>query len=152
VAGDGIVDLAHHAGDVAVDVNETGAGRPRRQLHLWKIDRAEGRSDIGIVDQFARNLAADAVPGFFGRPAFSFDRDQKRRPFPDASCPQAGPAAQPGRAAMSTTPKFALKMLLTGLAVRHGSRRSDGVQLAASLLTLAVIVLAGLYIWSHGQY
>jgi hypothetical protein len=49
-------------------------------------------------------------------------------------------------------PKFALKMLLTGLAVRRGSKRTDGAQLAAALLTLAVIVLAGLYIWSHGQY
>jgi hypothetical protein len=49
-------------------------------------------------------------------------------------------------------PKFALKMLLSGLALRRGSRRNDGVQFAAALLTLAVIVLAGLYIWSHGQY
>jgi hypothetical protein len=49
-------------------------------------------------------------------------------------------------------PKFALKMLLTGLTVRRGSRRTDGVQVVAALLTLAVIVLAGLYIWSHGPY
>jgi hypothetical protein len=53
---------------------------------------------------------------------------------------------------MSIMPKFALKMLLTSLTVRHGSRRSDGVQLVATLLTLAVIVLAGLYIWAHGPY
>jgi hypothetical protein len=53
---------------------------------------------------------------------------------------------------MSIMPKFALKILLTGLAVRRGSKRTDGVQLAASLLTLTVIVLAGLYIWSHGRY
>jgi hypothetical protein len=49
-------------------------------------------------------------------------------------------------------PKFALKRLLTGLAARHGSKRTDGVQLVASLLTVAVIVLAGLYIWAHGPY
>lgn len=48
--------------------------------------------------------------------------------------------------------KFALKMLLTSIAARRGSKRTDGVQLAAALLTLAVIVLAGLYIWSHGPY
>jgi hypothetical protein len=48
--------------------------------------------------------------------------------------------------------KFALKLLLTGLIVRRGSKRIDGVQLAASLLTLVVIVLVGLYVWSHGQY
>jgi hypothetical protein len=72
--------------------------------------------------------------------------------FPGASCPQAGPAAQPGRAATSIMPKFALKMLLTGLTVRRGSRRTDGVQFVATLLTLAVIVLAGLYIWLHGPY
>jgi H+-transporting ATPase len=41
-------------------------------------------------------------------------------------------------------PKFALKMLLTGLTLRRGSKRTDGVQLAAALLTLTVIVLAGL--------
>jgi hypothetical protein len=53
---------------------------------------------------------------------------------------------------MSIMPKLALKMLLTGLAVRRGSKRTDGVQLAAALLTLAVIVPAGLYIWLHGPY
>jgi hypothetical protein len=58
----------------------------------------------------------------------------------------------PGHAAMSLMPKFALKMLLTSLTVRRGSKRSDGVQLVATLLTLALIVLAGLYIWSHGPY
>jgi len=49
-------------------------------------------------------------------------------------------------------PKLALKMLLTSLTVRRGSKRADGVQLAAALLTLAVIVLAGLYVWTHGPY
>jgi hypothetical protein len=49
-------------------------------------------------------------------------------------------------------PKFALKMLLTSLIVRRGSKRVDGAQLAASILTLVVIVLVGLYVWSHGQY
>jgi hypothetical protein len=48
--------------------------------------------------------------------------------------------------------KFALKLLLTGLIVRRGSKRIDGAQLAASLLALTVIVLVGLYVWSHGQF
>jgi hypothetical protein len=48
--------------------------------------------------------------------------------------------------------KFALKLLLTSLIVRRGSKRVDGAQLAASLLTLVGIVLVGLYIWSHDQY
>jgi hypothetical protein len=48
--------------------------------------------------------------------------------------------------------KFALKLLLTSLIVRRGSKRIDGAQLAAPLLTLAVIILVGLYVWSHGQY
>jgi len=49
-------------------------------------------------------------------------------------------------------PKFALKLLLTSLTVRRGSKRMDGAQLVASLLTLIGIVLVGLYVWSHGQY
>ena len=48
--------------------------------------------------------------------------------------------------------KFALKLLLTNLAVRRGSKRIGGAQLAASLLTLAGLVLVGLHVWSHGQY
>jgi hypothetical protein len=48
--------------------------------------------------------------------------------------------------------KFALKLLLTSLIVRRGSKRVDGAQLGASLLTLVVIVLIGLYMWSHDQY
>jgi hypothetical protein len=48
--------------------------------------------------------------------------------------------------------KFAFKLLLTNLIVRRGSKRIDGAQLAASLLTLVVIVSVGLYVWSHGQY
>jgi hypothetical protein len=48
--------------------------------------------------------------------------------------------------------KFALKLLLTNLTVRRGSKRIDGAQLAASLLALILIFLAGLYAWSHGQY
>jgi hypothetical protein len=48
--------------------------------------------------------------------------------------------------------KFALKFLLTSLIVRRGSKRINGAQLAASLLTVVVIVLVGLYVWSHGQY
>jgi hypothetical protein len=45
--------------------------------------------------------------------------------------------------------KFALKLLLTSLFVRRGSKRIDGAQMAALLLILVVIVLAGLYMWSH---
>jgi hypothetical protein len=48
--------------------------------------------------------------------------------------------------------KFALKLLLTSLIVRRGSKRIDGAQLATSLLSMVVIVVAGLYVWSHGQY
>jgi hypothetical protein len=48
--------------------------------------------------------------------------------------------------------KLAVKLLLTSLIARQGSKRIDGTQLAASLLTLVVIVLVGLYVWSHGQY
>jgi len=48
--------------------------------------------------------------------------------------------------------KFALKLLLTSLIVRRKSKRIDGAQLAASLLTVVVIVLVGLHVWSHGQY
>jgi hypothetical protein len=49
-------------------------------------------------------------------------------------------------------PKIALRFLLTSLIARRGSKRMDGTQLAASLLTLAVVVVVGLYLWSHGQY
>jgi hypothetical protein len=48
--------------------------------------------------------------------------------------------------------KFVLKLLLTNLIVRRGSKRIDGAQLVASLLTLILIFLVGLYVWSHGQY
>jgi hypothetical protein len=48
--------------------------------------------------------------------------------------------------------KFAVKLLLTSLIARRGSKRINGPQLAASLLTLVVIVVVGLYVWSHGQY
>ena len=51
-----------------------------------------------------------------------------------------------------TMHKFALRFLLTSLIAQRGSKRIDGVQLAASLLTLLVIALVGLYMWSHGQY
>jgi hypothetical protein len=48
--------------------------------------------------------------------------------------------------------RFALKLLLTRLIVQQGAKRIDGAQLAASLAKLVVIVLVGLYVWSHGQY
>src|SRR6266700_2376272 len=69
VTGDRLVDAAEHAGDVAVNVDEAGAGGAGRHLHLREIDRAEGRADIGIVDQLARDLTADAVLRLLGRAA-----------------------------------------------------------------------------------
>jgi hypothetical protein len=48
--------------------------------------------------------------------------------------------------------KFAIKLLMTSLIIRRGSKRIDGAELAASLLMLVVIVLVGLYMWSQGQY
>ena len=65
--------------------------------------------------------------------------------------------AGPGRREPATPrsrimPKFAIKLLLTSLIVRRGSKRMDGAQLAAALLMLVAIVLVGLYLWSHGQY
>src|SRR6266700_4651237 len=69
VTGDRIVDVTENARDVAVNVDEAGSRRPGRQLHLREIDRAEGGADIGIVDQLARDLAADAVLGLLGRAA-----------------------------------------------------------------------------------
>jgi hypothetical protein len=48
--------------------------------------------------------------------------------------------------------KIALKMLLTGLIARRGSKRINAAQLAASLLMLVLLLFVGLYIWSHGAY
>jgi hypothetical protein len=48
--------------------------------------------------------------------------------------------------------KFALKLLLTSLIARRGSKRINGAHFAASLLTLILIFWIGLYIWLHGQY
>jgi hypothetical protein len=48
--------------------------------------------------------------------------------------------------------KIALKMLLTGLIARRGSKRINAAQLTASLLMLVVLLFVGLYIWSHGAY
>ena len=48
--------------------------------------------------------------------------------------------------------KFALKLLLTSLAIKRRSKRIDGAQFVASLLTLVVLVAVGLYIWSRGPY
>ena len=65
----------------------------------------------------------------------------------------AGPGAvRAGHVEVSIMQKFALKLLLTNLIVRRGSKRIDGAQLVASLLTLILIFLVGLYVWSHGQY
>jgi hypothetical protein len=48
--------------------------------------------------------------------------------------------------------KFALKMLLTNMVLKRRSKRVDGAQFVASLLTLVAIVSVGLYIWAHGPY
>lgn len=48
--------------------------------------------------------------------------------------------------------KFALKLLLTNLLVRRGSKRGDGAQFVASLLTLLLIASVGIYLWVHGPY
>jgi len=49
--------------------------------------------------------------------------------------------------------KFALKMLLTSLTIGRGSsRRVRSVQVVTSVLTLVLLVVVGLYIWSHGGY
>ena len=45
------------------------AGRAGRQLHLREIHRADGRADVGIVDQLARDLVADALLRLLGRAA-----------------------------------------------------------------------------------
>jgi hypothetical protein len=86
-------------------------------------------------------------------PGFRFDRDQDEDCFRmhDAQQVQGRrkPATSKSRIIMQ---KFALKLLLTSLIVRRGSKRVDGAQFAALLLTLVGIVLVGLYIWSHDQY
>jgi hypothetical protein len=47
--------------------------------------------------------------------------------------------------------KFALKMLLTSLAVgRSSSRRIRGVQVVTAVLTLFLLATIGLYIWTRG--
>ena len=50
-------------------------------------------------------------------------------------------------------PRFALKMLLTSLAIgRSSSRRISGIQVATAALTLVLLAVVGLYIWVHGGY
>ncbi len=48
--------------------------------------------------------------------------------------------------------KFGLKMLITNMMLTRRSRRVDGAQFVASLLTLVAIVSVGLYICAHGPY
>ena len=48
--------------------------------------------------------------------------------------------------------RLALKLLLTSLVFRRGSKHIEWPQLIASLLTLFVLVSVGLYIWTHGAY
>ena len=50
---------------------------------------------------------------------------------------------EPATPKSRTMQKFALKLLLTSLVVRRRSKRIDGAQLAASLVTLVVIVSVG---------
>lgn len=46
--------------------------------------------------------------------------------------------------------KFALKLLLTRWLFRKRSKRIDGMQVVASLLTLVLIVSIGIYVWARG--
>jgi hypothetical protein len=48
--------------------------------------------------------------------------------------------------------KFALKLLLTNLLLTRASKRVDGVQLVTTLVTIALIAVAGLYAWTHTFY
>jgi hypothetical protein len=49
-------------------------------------------------------------------------------------------------------PRFALKLLLTNLMIRHAtSRRIGNVQAVTALLTFVLLACVGLYIWAHGS-
>ena len=48
--------------------------------------------------------------------------------------------------------KLALKLLLTGLLSTRASKRLDGIQLATTLMTIALMVFVGLYAWTHSFY
>src|SRR5262245_9889653 len=50
-----VVEPSQHAGQVVLDLDETGAGGARRQPDLRKVDRAYGRADIAVLDQLARD-------------------------------------------------------------------------------------------------
>ena len=46
--------------------------------------------------------------------------------------------------------KIALKLLLTSLLIKGRSKRIEGVHVATTFITLAVIVSVGIYVWAHG--
>jgi hypothetical protein len=52
-----------------VDVHESRAGRAGRQLHLREVDPTEGRADVGVVGELARDLVADPRLRLGGRAA-----------------------------------------------------------------------------------
>jgi hypothetical protein len=52
----------------------------------------------------------------------------------------------------NTMQKFALKLLVTELIYRRGSKRVGGVQFLSTLLTLVLITCVGIYLLIHGPY
>ena len=48
--------------------------------------------------------------------------------------------------------KFALKLLVTELIYRRGSKRVGGAQFLSTLLTLVLITCVGIYLLIHGPY
>src|ERR1051325_9489096 len=69
VIRDDPVDVAQHARDVAVDVEDAMRARLERQLHVREVDRAGRRAGGDILDQRRRPLAADRLLRLLGRPA-----------------------------------------------------------------------------------
>ena len=61
VARKDIVQAPKLAGQVPMHLDEARAGRARRQLHLREIHGALRRAHVGIFDQLARHLRADAL-------------------------------------------------------------------------------------------
>src|SRR5580704_1886470 len=69
MAGEEVVQLSKHAGQVALDLDEPGPKRPDRQLHLGEIDGAHRRAAVAVLDQLARDFDADALLRLLGRTA-----------------------------------------------------------------------------------
>src|SRR3954469_17227518 len=57
------VDVAQHAGHVAVDVEDPVRVPVERQLDAREVDRAGGRAGVDVLDQRGRDLAADRLLG-----------------------------------------------------------------------------------------